>query len=114
MKGGRQKTNAFSVGSQMSANKLEPGYYKDRRDGSYALVQLRGHLAVSDSDYRIIYYHPNNPKDDQFFYHELREEELDDKFISYFIPIEDPALLAKFLLGTFNFPFIAGSASKDK
>lgn len=107
MQDGRLMTSVFSVVCPMSANKLEPGYYHYTPDNAYAIIQWRERLADSESDYRIIYYHPDYPIGDQYFFHELEEKDLEATFLASFIPITDPSVLAKLFLIGFQFPLIA-------
>jgi hypothetical protein len=103
----KQTTSASSAEIHWKESRLKPGYYHHTSDDSYALVQWRERLAGRDSDCRIVYYHPNYPIDKQYFFHELKEKDLDPTFVATFVPIADPSVLAKLLLVGFQFPLVA-------
>jgi hypothetical protein len=79
-------------------SKLRKGHYKDPRDNSFVYVDVWMNEYVSEYVYHILYYYPNRDYRDQYYDQIFAERHLNEEYVGCFIPIKDPAELAKLLL----------------
>ena len=86
---------AYFVDTHLRGHRLEPGYYRDMRDGFLVRVFTPDKVWPNDADYILIYY---NKKENEFFKQELNEVDIDKKVRSYFVAVTNKDELAKILL----------------